>query len=69
MSMDTTFQDKGLMWRAVGNVALYHIVYVGIIAWQSVTAVVCWVATVLGAHLLRSSASFQLAQWISVLGL
>jgi predicted small integral membrane protein len=42
MSMDTTFQDKGLMWRAVGNVALYHIVYVGIIAWESATAVVCW---------------------------
>jgi predicted small integral membrane protein len=69
MSMDTTFQDKDLMWRAVDNVALYHIVYVGIIAWESATAVVCWVATVLGAHLLRSSASFQRAQRISVLGL
>jgi len=69
MSMDTTFQDKDLMWRAVDNVALYHVVYIGIIVWESATAVVCWVATVLGALFLRSSASFERAQRISVLGL
>jgi predicted small integral membrane protein len=56
MSMDTTFHDKDLMWRAVTNVVLYHIAYVGIIAWESATALVCWVATVLGARSLRSSA-------------
>ncbi len=69
MSMDTTFHDKDLMWRAVDNVALYHIVYVGIIVWESATAVVCWAATVQGARFLRSSASFERAQKISVLGL
>jgi predicted small integral membrane protein len=67
--MDTTFQDRDLMWRAVDNIALYHIVYIGIIVWESATAVVCWVATVLGARLLRSLASFARAQRISVLGL
>jgi predicted small integral membrane protein len=69
MSMDTTFQDKDFMWRAVDNVALYHIVYIGIILWESATAVVCWAATVLGARLLRSSASFERAQRLSVVGL
>ena len=69
MSMDTTFRDKDLMWRAVDNVALYHIAYIGIIFWESATAVVCWVATVVGARSLRSSASFERAQRFSVLGL
>jgi predicted small integral membrane protein len=32
MSMDTTFHDKDLMWRAITSVALYHVAYVGIIA-------------------------------------
>ena len=69
MSMDTTFQDKDLMWRAVTSVALYHVAYVGIIAWESATAVVCWVATVLGARSLRSSTSFERAKRASILGL
>ena len=69
MSMDTTFRDKDLMWRAVDNVALYHIAYIGIILWESATAVVCWVTTVLGARSLRSSASFERAQRLSVVGL
>jgi predicted small integral membrane protein len=69
MSMDTTFRDKDLMWRAVDNVALYHIAYIGIILWESATAVVCWVATVVGARSLRSPASFERAQRFSVLGL
>jgi predicted small integral membrane protein len=69
MSMDTTFRDKDLMWRAVDNVALYHIAYIGIIFWESATAAVCWVATVVGARSLRSAASFERAQRFSVLGL
>ena len=69
MSMDTTFRDKDLMWRAVDNVTLYHIAYIGIIFWESATAVVCWVATVVGARSLRSWASFERAQRFSVLGL
>ena len=69
MSMDTTFHDKDLMWRAITSVALYHVAYVGIIAWESATAVVCWVATVLGTRSLRASTSFERALKVSVLGL
>jgi predicted small integral membrane protein len=69
MSMDTTFHDKDLMWRAITSVALYHVAYVGIIAWESATAVVCWVATVLGTRSLRASTSFARALKVSVLGL
>ena len=69
MSMDTTFHDKDLMWCAITSVALYHVAYVGIIAWESATAVVCWVATVLGTRSLRASTSFARALKVSVLGL
>jgi predicted small integral membrane protein len=69
MSMDTTFHDKDLMWRAITSVALYHVAYIGIIAWESATAVVCWAATVLGARSLRTSSSFERAQRVSILGL
>ncbi len=57
------------MWRTVTNVALYHIAYIGIIAWEAATALVCWVATVLGARSLRSSSSFERARRASILAL
>lgn len=52
LSMDTTFRDPDLMWRAVTSPALQDIVYLTIIAWQVLsTAVLVWALVRWGAAL------------------
>ena len=46
MSMDTTFQDPDLMWRAITDSRLQHAAYGGIITWQALTALVLWVGVI-----------------------
>lgn len=38
LSMDTTFEDNSLMWRAVESEVLHHIAYVGIIVFEGLFA-------------------------------
>ncbi|MFJ8668944.1 DUF2165 domain-containing protein [Streptomyces sp. NPDC093600] len=45
LSMDTTFKDPDLMWRAVESPALQNAAYVAIIAWETLTASVLLTAT------------------------
>lgn len=40
LAMDTTFKDEDLMWRAVTSQGLQDAAYVGIIAWETVAALV-----------------------------
>ncbi|MGQ9365593.1 DUF2165 family protein [Azospirillum sp. ST 5-10] len=42
LMMDTTFRSPNLMWRAIDAPALHHAAYLLIIAWQILTAVLCW---------------------------
>ena len=43
MSMDTTFRDPELMWRAVTDPTLQRGTYALIIAWQALTALALWI--------------------------
>ncbi|MFJ5777654.1 DUF2165 domain-containing protein [Streptomyces sp. NPDC093094] len=45
LAMDTTFKDEDLMGRAVTGTALQDAAYVGIIAWETVSALVLIAAT------------------------
>ncbi|MFF5959741.1 DUF2165 domain-containing protein [Streptomyces luteogriseus] len=40
LAMDTTFKDEDLMWRAVTSQGLQDAAYVGIIAWETIAALV-----------------------------
>ncbi|GAA2220918.1 DUF2165 domain-containing protein [Streptomyces indiaensis] len=40
LAMDTTFKDEDLMWRAVTSRGLQDAAYVGIIVWETLTALV-----------------------------
>ncbi|WP_431862414.1 DUF2165 family protein [Azospirillum sp.] len=42
LAMDTTFRSPALMWRAIEAPALHHAAYALIIAWQVMTAALCW---------------------------
>lgn len=51
MSMDTTFRDPDVMWRAITDPMLQRLTYGLIIAWQALTALVLWIGV---ARLLRA---------------
>jgi predicted small integral membrane protein len=51
LMMDSTFPGNHLMWRAVNSPLVHTIFYIGIIAWESVTMLLCWWA---GVRLLKS---------------
>ena len=42
LAMDTTFRSPALMWRAIEAPAAHHAAYALIIAWQVMTAALCW---------------------------
>jgi predicted small integral membrane protein len=46
LAMDTTFQSPNMMWRAITSPTLVTIVYVAIIVWEAVAALVLIAATV-----------------------
>jgi len=51
LMMDSTFQGNHGMWRAVNSPLVHTVFYIGIIAWESVTMLLCWWA---GVRLLKS---------------
>jgi predicted small integral membrane protein len=42
LMMDTTLPGNHEMWRAIGRPAVHTAFYVGIIAWEALTAALCW---------------------------
>jgi predicted small integral membrane protein len=54
LSMDTSFQDEDLMWRAITNRTVQDVCYVAIIVWESLTAAVLFWATAAWARALRT---------------
>lgn len=70
MSMDTTFQDPDLMWRAITDPRLQHAAYGSIITWQVLTALVLWVGVI---RLARAAAGdrreFAESRGVAVIGL
>lgn len=55
--MGTTFNDDDLMWRSIENDTVANIAYIGIIAWETLTAIVLWWAVV------RLIAGFGKSDW------
>jgi predicted small integral membrane protein len=51
MMMDSTFPGNRGMWRAINSPLAHTVFYIGIIAWESVTMLLCWWA---GVRLLKS---------------
>ncbi len=68
LSMDTTFKDPDLMWRAVESPALQNVAYVTVIAWETLTASVLLAATWFWITGLRRDA-YGLARAASTVGL
>ena len=70
MSMDTTFQDPDLMWRAVTDPVLQHAAYGTIITWQALTALVLWIGVIrLPAPPLPTAKFSRRARSVAIVGL
>jgi predicted small integral membrane protein len=70
LMMDSTFPRNHGIWRAVNSPLVRTVFYIGIIAWESVTMVLCWWA---GVRLLKSyradGAQFAAALNLAVIAL
>jgi predicted small integral membrane protein len=63
LMMDSTFPGNHGMWRAVNSPLVHTVFYIGIIAWESVTMLLCWWG---GVRLLKSYRADR-AQFAAVL--
>src|SRR5271168_1930847 len=70
LMMDTTFPGNKLMWRAL-DAPIWHLgFYIGVIAWEFVTMILCWWGAVGLLRKLRAPvAEFNAAKRIPVIAL
>lgn len=70
LMMDSTFPDNTAMWRAINSPAIHTLAYITIIAWESLTMILCWWGGIKLARNLKSpAAAFQQAKDIAIAGL
>ncbi|MBZ6474627.1 DUF2165 domain-containing protein [Streptomyces griseocarneus] len=70
LAMDTTFQDEDLMWRAITDRTVQDAVYVAIIGWEALAALVLLAATLLWLRDLGSGGrGFDRARRATTVGL
>ncbi len=70
MMMDSTFPGNRGMWRAINTPALHTAFYVTIIAWETLTMVLCFIGAAKLAGALRgTAAAFHAAKGMAILGL
>jgi len=70
LMMDSTFAGNHVMWRAVNRPAVHTAFYLSIIAWESVTMLLCWWGALQLARALRgTAAAFHLAKKSAIAGL
>jgi predicted small integral membrane protein len=70
MMMDDTFPGNHGMWRAIHSPLLHTAFYLSVIAWESITMLLCWWGGFRMAQALRgTAAAFHLAKRVSVAAL
>ena len=70
LMMDSTFPGNRGMWRAINTRLLHASFYVSIIAWESITMLLCWWGGFRMARMLRgTAAAFHHAKRISIVAL
>jgi len=70
LSMDSTFPGNRAMWRALSSPAFHLAFYLGIIAWESVTAILLWWGVVRLLRAVRQPAgTFNTAKRVPVMAL
>jgi predicted small integral membrane protein len=67
LMMDSTFPGNRGMWRALNTPLLHTAFYISIIAWETITMILCWWGGIRMARMRRESAAvFQQSKGISI---
>jgi predicted small integral membrane protein len=70
LMMDSTFPGNRGMWRALNSPVWHTIFYLSIIAWETVTMILCWWGAFLMARALRQTpATFHQAKRVAITAL
>lgn len=70
LSMDTTFPENQLKWRALTHPVFHHLFYGTLILWEATSASLCWLGALhLSRRLRTDRTSFQQAKSPAVDGL
>jgi len=69
VSMETTFQHPGAMWRAITNPALLYVIFGGIVLGEALAGAVCWAGAARMFAARRDPRAFESAKSTAVLGL
>ena len=70
LAMDSTFPGNHGLWRALSSPTLQTVFYLGIIAWESLTCILLWIATArLFKHHRANAATFNAAKGTAILAL
>ncbi len=70
LAMDDTFPGNRGMWRALHSVLEYKVAYNGIIVWETVTMLLCWLGAIQLLRALRAPVqTFHLAKRVAIAGM
>ncbi len=70
LMMDSTFPGNHGMWRAINTPPLHTAFYLSIIAWETITMLLCWWGGVRMAQAIRgTAAAFHLSKRMSIVAL
>jgi len=70
LSMDNTFPDNRLMGRAITSPVVHHVLYLIIIVWEGLAALLCWIGTFFLFKSIRSDRiEFNRSKSVATIGL
>jgi predicted small integral membrane protein len=70
LMMDSTFPNNSAMWRAINSPSVHTLFYISIIAWESLTMILCWLGGIKLTRNLKAPAdAFQQAKNVAIAGL
>ena len=70
LMMDSTFPNNSGMWRAINSPAIHTLFYITVIAWESLTMILCWWGGIQLVRNLRApAATFHQTKNIAIAGL
>ena len=70
LMMDSTFPGNRGMWRAINSPVMHTAFYLSIIAWETLTMILCWAGAIKLAGALRAKAeTFNAAKRVAIAGL
>jgi predicted small integral membrane protein len=70
LMMDSTFPNNSAIWRAINSPSVHTLFYISIIAWESLTMILCWLGGIKLTRNLKAPAdAFQQAKNVAIAGL